>query len=262
MNDSMIPIYVLSSMGLFLIVSIGIILFLNRSQSIVNKALLHERELEIKFQNELLQNTVKTQEAERKRIATELHDDIASKLNIIHLNVHLLKKGGYLLESDLKLIDQIETSLNVSIERTRSISHELLPQVFKKFGIHHALKELEHAVNISQTIILRIESEHLINITNELKLLHIYRILQELIQNTLKYADAKHINIVFKTEDNNLISMNYSDDGKGFDTQKASHGLGIGNILTRAKLLNGLVEFKSIPAIKGMLFTIKFHNND
>jgi signal transduction histidine kinase len=56
--------------------------------------------------------------------------------------------------------------------------------------------------------------------------------------------------------------MNYSDDGKGFDTQKESHGLGIGNILTRSKLLDGIVEFKSAPAINGMFFSIKFHNND
>ncbi len=262
MNESVVPMYILCSTGLLLTICIGVIIFLNRSQNKVNKILLNEKEMEIKFQNELLQNTVRTKEEERKRIATELHDDIASKLNIIHLNVHLLKKGQYLLESDLKLIDQIETSLNVSIERTRSISHELLPQVFKKFGIHHALKELEHAVNISQTILLSMESEHLINITNELKLLHIYRILQELIQNTIKYAEAKHIKIVFKIEDHGMITMTYSDDGKGFDPQKTSHGLGFGNILTRAKLLAGIAEFKSTPDIKGMLFSVKFQNND
>jgi two-component system, NarL family, sensor kinase len=262
MNDSQILFYVLSSMGLFLIIAVGIIIFFNRSQLKVNKIKLHEQEMELNFQNELLQNTVRTQEDERRRIASELHDDIASKLNIIHLNLHLLKKGRDLTESDLKIIDQIETSLSVSIERTRSISHELLPQVFKKFGIHHTLKELEHEVNISQTIMMSIESEYLIKISDELKLLHIYRIIQELIQNTLKYAKAKNINLIFKSEDKDMISMQYTDDGIGFDVQKVNSGLGMGNIMTRSKLLDAIVELKSIPEINGMLFKIKFKNHD
>lgn len=262
MNDDHFVIYILVSMAVFLLISAGIIIFINQSQKKVNKIKLHEKEIEIKYQHELLQNTVKTQEEERRRIASELHDDIASKLNIIHLNVHLLKKGGYLSESDLKLVDQIETSLSVSIERTRSISHELLPQVFKKFGIHHALKELEHALNISQTIIFSIESEYLIRITDELKLLHIYRIIQELIQNTLKYANAKNIKLIFTLEEEKMISFQYSDDGIGFDIQKTSNGLGMGNIMIRAKLLGGIAEFKSTPDIIGMHFNIKFKNHD
>jgi len=262
MNDSYIYFYILSSMVLFLFIAVGIIVFFNRAQTKVNKIKLHEQELEIKYQNELLQNTVKTQEDERRRIASELHDDVSSKLNVIHLNVHLLKRGDYLSEAGLKLIDQIETSLSVSIERTRSISHELLPQVFKKFGIHHALKELEHEVNMSQTILFNIESVYLIRITDEMKLLHIYRIIQELIQNTLKHAKAQNNKLVFSAEDDDTLSMQYSDDGIGFDFQQAHKGLGLSNILTRSKLLGGVVTFQSTPEIKGMLFHLKFKNHD
>jgi signal transduction histidine kinase len=262
MNDSYIYFYVLSSMVLFLFISVGIIVFFIQSKTKVNKIKLHEQELEIKYQNELLQNTVKTQEDERRRIASELHDDVASKLNVMHLNIHLLKKSNYLSEAGLKLIDQIETSLTVSIERTRSISHELLPQVFKKFGIHHALKELEHEVNISQTIFFDIESEYLIQITDEMKLLHIYRIIQELIQNTLKHAKAQNIKLVFTADDDHTLSMQYSDDGTGFDLQNECKGLGMSNILTRSKLLGGKAMFQSFPEIKGMAFHIKFKNHD
>lgn len=260
MDENLIPIYILASIVIFLILSVSIILFLYHSHNKINKIKLHEKEMELKYQNELLLNTVKTQEAERSRIASELHDDIASKLNIIHLNLHLLKKGGHLIETDLKLIDQIETSLDVSIERTRSIAHELLPQIFRRFGIHHALKELEHSINITQVILVRIQSEHLLNILDELKLLHIYRIIQELIQNTLKYASAKNINIGF-AEENDMIAMTYTDDGKGFDVKNATGGLGISNIMTRSKLLEGKVTFESLPEIKGMTCTIKFPNH-
>ncbi len=261
-SDSLISMYVLISMGIFFMLAVGVVIFTNRSQLKVNKILLQEKEKEIKHQNELLQNIVKTQEEERRRIAAELHDDIASKLNIIHLNVHFLKKVNYLKDTELNLVSQIESSLNHSIERTRTISHELLPQVFKKFGINHALDELEHSVNQSRTVLLNIESSSLIKITNEFKLLHIYRIIQELLQNTLKYAKANNINIDFKEEEAGMISLRYKDDGVGFDTKKEVLGLGVSNILTRAKLLEGQVEFKSIPDIQGMSFTLKFKNND
>jgi signal transduction histidine kinase len=262
MNDSLLILYVLVSMGWFLIISVGIILFVNRSQKKVSKIQLHEKELHILYQNELLRNTVKTQEEERKRIASELHVDIASKLNIIHLHVHLLKKTGSLNESSLELLGQIDIALKASIERTRNISHELLPQVFTKFGIQYALIELERDINSAQGVIVRIESAHLLRIQDELKLVHLYRIIQELTQNTLKHANAKHIWITFETCQENMLCMQYRDDGAGFDTKKESKGLGLYNIRTRAKLLNGTAEFKSLPEIKGLLVTIKFENND
>lgn len=260
MSEEMLSLYVLISMVIFLILTIGVIIFLARSQHKVNKLKLIEKEKELTFQRALLQNTIKTQETERSRIASELHDDIGSKLNIIHLNLHLLKKGKHLSFDDLTLIDQIETSLSTSINRTRSISHELMPQILRKFGIYHALKELAHTVNIAQSVYFDIKNEHLLKIKDEFKLLHIYRIVQELLQNTLKYASAKNVNLMFMEEDDYLI-IEYKDDGVGFDIAENNDGLGLSNIQTRAKLLEGTATIKSLPVIDGMVFTLKILNN-
>lgn len=260
MSEELISLYILVSMVVFLVLAVGIIVFLTQAQHKVNKIMLLEKERELTFRTDMLKNTVKTQEIERSRIASELHDDIASKLNIIHLNVHLLKKSQ-LSESDLILIDQIETSLSMSIERTRTISHELMPQILRKFGIYHALNELAYSVNITQSLEVKIQDEHLLQIADDLKNLHIYRIIQELMQNTLKYAKAKNVNIRFWAEEGNIINLDYSDDGIGFDVHNTKTGLGMNNILTRAKLLDGNATFTSTPEVKGMLFNIKFLNN-
>src|SRR5690606_23486942 len=120
-----------------------------------------EQANKILYQKELLINTVKTQETERNRISGELHDDVASRLNVMHINVHLLKKKIQDVPEVSKIIDQIESSLDESIERTRSISHELMPQLLKKFGFHYALHELVQSLNAPGTIQVESNDEFL-----------------------------------------------------------------------------------------------------
>jgi two-component system, NarL family, sensor kinase len=260
MNEDNLSLYVLISMMVFLVLSVSIIIFLNQSQHKINKIKLQEKENELLFRSALLENSVKIQEAERNRIATELHDDIGSKLNIIHLNLHLLKKSS-ISPPDLVIIDLIESSLNASIERTRSLSHELIPQIYKKFGLYHGLSELKDAVNNSQDSHIQIKDEHLLKINDNLKNLHIFRIIQELVQNTIKYGKAKNVTIRFWTEEGNIINLDYTDDGIGFEVDATKNGIGINNIITRAKLLGGNATFTSVPEIIGMKFNLKFSNN-
>jgi len=258
-NDLMTTV-VLALIMMFCVIMV-VIWFFYMGQKKIMFSKMQQKENELAFQKILLLNTVKTQEVERERISSELHDDITSKLNIIHLNVHLIKRK---IESDSNLmviIDQIETSLTSSIERSRSISHELMPQIIKKFGIQHAIKELVNSINLTNKVKVSLYSEELINIKNDFKLLHIFRILQELINNSLKYASAENITFGFSQESQSLV-LKYYDDGIGFDPEVVSEGLGLSNIRTRCELLNGNIIFGSYSEGHGMSVIIKFPNHD
>ena len=261
MNEANILIVILSALITMLLFAFAVIWFLNQTQKKITVSKIKQQEMEIRFQEEMLINTVKTAEEERDRISKELHDDVTSKLNIVHLNLHLLKQKIHGNSEMQDLMEHIESSLKASVERARAISHELTPPLFKKFGFHHSLIELANTINISQNLELTITGENLLHITDDLKLLHLYRIIQELLNNTIKYSEAKNVSISFQKDNFNTISMFYKDDGKGFEVEKSTNGLGMNNIKTRIRLLGGTMQLLSESG-KGMLASFKFSNHE
>ena len=261
MNENDIVIYILLSLVIMLVFAFAVIWFLSKTQDKLTLSKLKEQELLLNFRKEMLLNTVKTEENERNRISKELHDDVTSQLSIINLNIHLLKQKLSDNEDMFKIIDHIESSLKKSTERTRTISHELMPLILKKFGLHHALKELEDAVNITEIFNFDITNDHIIQIKDDFKLLHIYRITQELINNAIKYSKAKHVHISFEEKQDLNIKMTYTDDGVGFNDKKVKGGLGLSNINTRVTLLDGTVSIDSILG-SGTTITFIFPNHD
>ncbi len=260
MTDNDIMMFVVVSVLIMLVFSLTVIWFFNQAQKKVYQSKMRENQLEIEFQEELLLNTVKIQEKERTRIAKELHDDIASQLSIIHINLHLLKKKISGKPELDKIVDHIESSLNTSTDRTRNMSHELMPPVLAKFGLHHALKDLANNINISEVFEFKLIDDYLIKITDEFKILNIYRIIQELITNAIKYAQCTLVEICFSEERDYLI-ISYKDDGVGFNPEEKSHGLGINNIKTRLRLLGGTLSLTSSKK-SGTSYILKFPNYD
>jgi len=259
MEESNVVFYVMISILIMVVIALSFIWFLNHAQKKIIAVKLKEQEMIMEHQKALLLNTIITKEKERNRISKELHDDVCSKLGIINLTFHALK-SKIDIESNEQLVQQIDQILASSSERARSISHELMPLSFKKFGLHNALKEFESRVNLLKNVTLSIHNDYLIKIEGDLKNLHIYRIIQELINNTLKYADAKKITINFDEEGHVLI-LRYKDDGKGVDLDTSTPGLGISNIETRVTLLEGTFDQQSSLG-QGYEAIIKFPNYD
>lgn len=260
MDDQQIVLYLLICTLIMLVLALSFLWFLNHAQKKITRSRLKEQELKMEYQQSLLLNTVKTKENERSRIAAELHDEVSSQLGIINLNLHVLKKRISPEPQLIELIDQMDVSLKTSTDRTRAISHQLMPPMFKKFGIHHSLQDLQYQINLSRELTLTIEGDYLIAIKDEFKLLHIYRIVQELVNNTMKYAAAKVIALSFEAEQNHIV-MKYTDDGVGYDVDNVTTGLGISNINTRVALLMGEIEIKSSVG-NGFQSVIKFPNHD
>lgn len=231
----------------FLLMAMVLLLFYYFSRKKIIQNELEKKDLEINHQKDLLKAIIITQEEERKRIAQDLHDDISSKLNIVSLNSHLLTTPQL---SEKELSDITSNIINLTakaLENSRRIAHDLLPPVLEKFGLHAAIEELCHEFRSSKQA--KIDFENSLppfSFAEEATHLQIFRILQELLNNSFRHGKASIISIRFGEKDGRRI-CEYSDNGKGFDMaeMKNKKGLGMKNIESRIAILNGDLNFDS-----------------
>lgn len=224
------------------------VLVLNRSQK---KLLVEKNErqaLQLKHQQELLHSTILTQEKERKRIAKDLHDEIGSKLNVIHLNMHRLKKHDDGSDTFRETISEVKSIINKTIDTTRRISHDLLPPILEEFGLVEGIKEFTESYNHSGLINIDFQYQ----ISSETKLgklveLNLFRIIQELTKNSIHHGAAKNIRINLNNSTQKL-ALSYHDDGKGFDPKKIQKkGLGLRNLESRVDMIGASYQLQSAP---------------
>lgn len=257
MTDQQLASLIIVAVIVMLILVISLVLFFNFSQKKILKEQELNHEQKMNFQKEMLENTIRTQEDERSRISRELHDDISSKLNVINMNLNLIR----MKEKDeevKKVIKSINDALGTAIERTRNISHELMPPVIEKFGLPSAIIALRDQVNTTNEIKMTTSSEELLDYNDGHKKLHIFRIIQELINNTLKHARASMIELNIHRDENEII-LEYKDDGIGLpDDYDVRRGIGMSNIDSRVQLLNATVSRPNVK--KGVCYKILIPN--
>ena len=241
---------------LLLSMSIAFLSFFFFSRKKIIQKELEKKSAEIEHQKDLIQATILTQENERKRIAQDLHDEISSKLNVIHLNANLLLDGGLSSEEYKEVNKGILDVTSRTLEISRKIAHDLLPPILEKFGLKSAIEELADDYNSSKKIYIEYVLNYPKDLINKTSELHIFRIIQELINNSIKHGNAKNINLVIENQ-KPTIRIKYSDNGVGFDVTRAQYqkGLGMKNIESRIELLNATLEIKS-EINKGTTFTI------
>lgn len=196
-------------------------------------------------QEQILQGTLLAQEEERSRIAKDLHDDIGSKLNVAFLHTQRLNNNP---ERTTEIVSEISEILNTTIDATRRISHELLPPTLQKFGLAEALKELCEGYTKTGYVTFDLQVKAVAShVTSPEKSLHLFRLLQELIKNSIVHGKAKLIQIHFITGGTGP-HFHYQDDGQGFDAHTSKpKGLGMSNIDSRIKLIKGHWSFDTAP---------------
>jgi len=229
------------------------VLIFRASRVRIVKEMTEQKNQELRFREELIENIIVTQEEERTRIARELHDDISSKLYVAALNIQLVENQGELNEKSKEHIQSVSKAISTSVERAREIAHNLLPAAIEKYGFVYALEDFVLNINRTDQLKINLNMEGLELERNSLAEIHLFRIFQELINNSLKHAMASTITIDAEQGKEN-IDFNYKDDGVGFK-QDAKEGLGVGNINSRVKILNGSIE--KIEATKGVHFLLK-----
>lgn len=234
----------------------GLMLFFYHSRKKITEKELEKIELKLKNQEEILHATITTQEEERKRIAQDMHDAISSKLNVISLTTNLLLENDDFEIEDKKSLQHILTINNTVLESSRKIAHDLLPPILEKFGLKVAIEELlDDYTRVSKLQILQ-TIEPIPELTN-IEELHLFRIVQELINNALKHADATQLKIDLSRAINGF-DLTFIDNGKGFDPESIDFktGLGLQNIKSRAAILNCNLAISSSDS-EGSTFNFK-----
>jgi signal transduction histidine kinase len=257
-NESDILEIIVYSCVAFLLMGFVLILFFYFSRKKIIQKELEKKDLEIQYQKELLTAVIITQEEERKRIAQDLHDDISSKLNIVSLNSHLLNKPNLNKEEVRTITENIINLTAKALDSSRKIAHDLLPPVLDKFGLDAGVGELCLECSSSQVVIVNYENKAFFDIKDNTKHLHVFRILQELMNNSLRHGKATVISILFE-ENCGLKKCSYSDNGIGFDmkNKEKQKGLGMKNIYSRVAFLNSTIAINS-ALNKGINVTFNF----
>ena len=205
--------------------------------------------MEVSYQKELLTAGILAQEAERKRMAIELHDSIGGLLSAAKIYVsnvsQELAAAQFLLFKEKAL-----QALTENIQEVRTITNDLLPQSLERLGIVSATRGLmEKLQELKQIKIdLQANTEQRFEGDREKAL---FRILQELVHNALKYSEATHVAIHFQFSDTQLM-VQYQDDGQGFDRtayeqRPDNKSFGLKNIERHMAFLNGELNYETSP---------------
>jgi len=231
----------------------GLMLFFYYSRKKITEKEMEKIELKLKNQEAVLQTTIATQEEERKRIAQDMHDAISSKLNVIGLTANLLLDNGTIDNEDKKSLQHILSINNTVLESSRKIAHDLLPPILEKFGLKVALEELVEDYTKASKLQILHRIDPIDGLTN-MDELHIFRIVQELINNALKHANATQLDIELLSNKKGF-NLTFKDNGKGFDPEllESKAGLGLQNLQSRAAILKCNLAIESSKN-KGSIF--------
>ncbi len=206
--------------------------------------LIRSLESNKKLQEENLRSIVETQERERSRIGRDLHDDVGAQLSTLKMFL-----GSMMTRPEkerLELHNYTSAILDTTIHDIRNIIVNLSPKVLEEFGYAKAVEELINRYRNSSILRFELSIHGMERRLEPLLENTLYRITQELINNSLKYSWASVIILDVMLRDGKIILM-YEDDGRGCDIEKATKGFGLTNIRTRTQMFNGEVYFDSAP---------------
>lgn len=245
--------------AVFLIVLIGmlvIILWLNKSRFKKKQELL-EKELEIQLQEASIQAALSSQELERKRFAQDLHDGMGQLISSLRLLLGNINSNSS-MESRIEVVSKSEKVIDEMQKEIRGIAFNLMPQTLIQYGLVPALKEMALRITSSGQVNVSVISFDIPKRLPEIQEISLYRIIQEWVNNVLKYGQAPKIEIQLVGHENEL-SITIEDTGKGFDTGVLELGSGNGwrNILSRVKLIHGELEIDSHPNRSGTTLIIR-----
>ncbi len=192
---------------------------------------------------------LKGEEQERSRLAKDLHDGLGGMLSGIKYSFNTMKGNLILTPENAQAFERSMDMLDSSIKEMRRVAHNMMPEALVKFGLDTALKDFCHDISNSGALQVSYLSIGVENAKiDQTTAITIYRIVQELINNTMKHAGARTA-LVQLSKEEGQISLTVEDDGKGFDTALLAHSKGIGwsSIQNRVDFLKGKLDVHSQP---------------
>ncbi|HEY9259488.1 sensor histidine kinase [Chitinophaga sp.] len=261
-KNSRLVAWLLGSASIFLLVVLIFALVIYRS----NKKLLvqkeqsyqqHLHEIEQQQQLQFSQAVLQGEEQERRRLARDLHDGLGGMLAGAKINLSAQIEDTYSPDQRTEL-EKITLQLDNSVTELRRIAHNMMPVNLLKFGLTTALKDLCESL-MSDTTHIDFQALDIEDTLREEVQIHIYRIVQELLSNAVRHAQASNI-ILQCSQNDGLFFITQEDDGKGFDQDIPAKGIGLSNIKNRVGFLKGKIEIDSVPN-EGTTINIELHVN-
>jgi two-component system, NarL family, sensor kinase len=252
-------IFAVSTVALLLLAG-AIVIFVVFYQKKMIQEQLKRQSLEFEYQQKMMQAELSSQESERRRVAADLHDSIGGMLSTIRVGLATIGRGM----TDTSLLDETKKMLDDTIASVRRISRDLMPSTLEKFGLMHALKEICERFQSTSLIPIAFDAEGDYDGMDPQRELMTFRMVQELLNNAIKHAQASRINVSVKISDQ--LEIQVKDDGIGFNIneqmqdRQTEKGLGLFSIQNRARLLHGTVKFQ--PTDRGTIaqLTVPFTN--
>jgi len=213
-----------------------------RKKQLEQKAILAAEQAK---QRELLTKAViDAEEAERKRIASDLHDGIGQLFSAVKMNLNgLLDRVEITKDDDKFLAEKTMALVDESCKEVRVISHEMMPNFLLKSGIASDIRSFIEKID-ENTLKINFETKGFKEQLEFNEEVILYRVIQELINNVIKHAQANELNLVLE-KNNKQVLVKVADNGKGFNYEAAiaKGGLGLKNMLVRIEYLKGKIEF-------------------
>lgn len=239
-----------------------VLVILQQKQVVQHKLTIRDKDLQL--QKERLIAVLQGQELERKRIAEDLHDEVGAQLSVLKLNLNGLQPHLKTGNGEQERLKETKEFTDIIIQQLRYISQSLHPQALDNLGLAHALDSFCSLMNKNKQVQIAFKTAGNGQKVDREKALNIYRVVQELINNILKHAQASEIVITYKSSPT-LLTINIEDDGNGKlltsleTSRKKNDSLGLKNIESRLNIIDGNINFVQRPP-KGTIAEIKVEN--
>lgn len=204
-------------------------------------------ELETEKQLQATDAILKIQEEERSRIAKDLHDGLGGLLSGVKYSLNNMKENVILSSENALSFERTVDMLDSGIQELRRVAHNMMPENLVKFGLDTALKDYCSSITKTNALQINYSSFGMGNYNADMNVsVTVYRVIQELINNTMKHAKATE-SIVQISNENQLLHITVEDNGKGFDVKNISNfkGAGWSNIQNRIAYLKGIINIDS-----------------
>jgi signal transduction histidine kinase len=211
---------------------------------IVNFAIIYILRKRYTLKKQFTKDVIHENETFRARIASDLHDDIGQQLALI------MHRESITSDPDLK------KKITTALESVRSLSKLVYPQTLNIMGLVPLLRKMLADIEENQhKTTLLFADEEIESLMNPDVKLNTFRILQECISNSVKHSNADIINIKLRTK-NDLIIVNYNDNGKQPENKKLHHGFGLSSMNMRAEMIDARIDFSLLPSGFSMVMSI------
>jgi signal transduction histidine kinase len=200
---------------------------------IVRKYVQSKREQ--KLQENFSQRLLNVQEEERLKISRDLHDSVGQSLSLVKREVQKRE------------IAEIDHLLGTTIQDLREVSQSIYPYNLKKFGLSYAVQQLSNNIESTSELKVKLKIQDIDKEAGEELILNIYRLIQEALNNVVKHAHAKHIEVVVMKKPSEVV-VKIKDDGEGFDVKykmKTSKSFGLQTMQQRINIIKGKFSIES-----------------